>query len=748
MRLIKSLNKGWHFIKKNVKVEEVLKTKGKKINVPHTWNNLDGQDGGSDYYRGSCWYVKKLGKIVLEANEDVYLEFEGVHSIADVYLNSELVGHHEGGFSTFRVNITDKINGQNILMVKVDNSPNDYIYPQWADFTFFGGIYRNVNLIRVNKTHFDLDYYGGPGITVTPEVVGKNAKVNVCCYVSNYNNEKIGVTVYDQDKNVVHSSIEDNLKFSFNIENVRLWNGRIDPHLYTLEVKLVRDDLVLDNKLIRFGCRSFEIDPDKGFFLNDVSYPLRGVSRHQDRLNKGWAISYKDHEQDMDLICEVGANTIRLAHYQHDQHFYDLCDEKGMVVWAEIPFISHFLPKGYDNTMSQMKELIVQNYNHPSIVVWGLSNEITMAGESEENLKNHRDLNNLVHSMDATRLTTMAQVSMLDTKSPMNHVSDVISYNHYFGWYGGDVEDNAVWFDKFHEENPDICFGISEYGCECVLNWHTSNPEMGDYSEEYQAHYHHVMLETFATRPYLWATHVWNMFDFAADSRDEGGYKGRNDKGLVTFDRKTKKDSFYLYQAYWSDKPMLHLAKKRYVYRCENVTEVLVYSNQKEVSLYVNGKLHSTQKGEHVFRFEVKLEGKTTKLVAKSGNLSDKSVVKKVKELYKGYILDAAPGAVVNWFDKDGKEVQMTYNRDYLCIKDKIKEIMANEEGKKVLMGFMAQMQEQMKNFGGEGGVKLNDGMMKMMMGFTIERIAKLLGDKISPEVVYKINEQLQKIKK
>ena len=413
-----------------------------------------------------------------------------------------------------------------------------------------------------------------------------------------------------------------------------------------------------------------------------------------------------------------------------------------MVVWAEIPFISSHLVNGHENAMSQMKELIVQNYNHTSIVCWGLSNEITIAGETELLLKHHHELNDLCHEMDKTRLTTMAQVSMLDTNSKMNHVSDIISYNHYFGWYGGDVADNPEWFDKFHRENPEVCLGCSEYGCECVLNWHTSTPEQGDYSEEYQAFYHYEMLKMFEARPWIWASHVWNMFDFAADARDEGGVKGMNNKGLVTYDRKTKKDSFYLYQAFWSKKPMLHLAKKRYVYRCEEETQVLVYSNMDEVSLYVNGELFETKKGYRVFEFIVPLKGKL-ELKAKAGDLIDTSVVEKVDKPYEDYIL-VDSGSVVNWFDDSGKEIEMTYDRNYLSVKDKMKVILEYEEGRKVVEGILAGMTK-----GGEvAGFKLGEGMMKMMMGFTIERMAKMAGKMMPPEMVARINVALQKIKK
>ena len=743
MRTVININKGWYFVKKDLIVAKVLNEKATKVNLPHTWNNLDGQDGGNDYYRGTCWYYKRLGKLVANKDEVVYLEFEGVNAEADVYFNGVKVAHHEGGFSTFRARVDHLLDKDNVIAVRVDNSANDYIYPQFADFTFFGGIYRNVNVIKTNNVHFDLDYYGGPGVVVTPKVVKENANVKVECFVTNYNKQVIEAKVYDAEGNLVAESEQKKLNFTLKIENVHLWNGRLDPHLYTLKVCVKDGENVLDNKEVKFGCRTFKVDPNKGFFLNGKPYHLHGVSRHQDRLDMGWAITRKEHKEDMDLICEVGATTIRLAHYQHDQYFYDLCDERGMVVWAEIPYISQPIKNGFKNAVNQMKELIVQNYNHPSIVCWGLSNEVTIGGETEELLANHHELNDLCHEMDKTRLTTMAAVSMLEPSSPMNNVSDILSYNHYFGWYGGEAEDNAVWFDKFHKDFPKRCFGISEYGCEAILRWHTSKPEMGDYSEEYQAHYHHVLLETFRTRPYLWATHVWNMFDFAVDMRNEGGVQGRNNKGLVTIDRKTKKDSFYLYKAYWTTEPMVHLAKKRYVYRCEDETEVLVYSNLPEVSLYVDGKLFETKACDKVAKFIVPLT-KSIKLTAVAGDLKDTSVVKKVNKPYKDYALAGSSASVVNWFDKDGNKLNLTFDENYFSIKDKIKNIQADPEANKVLQGFINTFVEEAKKM----GMELPAGMMKMMGSFSIERISKLAGDRLPAEAVAKINEGLQKCKK
>ena len=416
------------------------------------------------------------------------------------------------------------------------------------------------------------------------------------------------------------------------VEHAHLWNGIKDPYLYELCAQLRRGDAVLDEVKISCGIRTISVDPDKGFFLNGRSYPLRGVSRHQDWKGIGNAISCEQMEEDMELIREVGANTIRLAHYQHNQYFYDLCDRYGMVVWAEIPYISAHMPEGRENTFFQMKELIVQNYNHPSIVTWGLSNEITISGKHRADmLDNHHALQKFVKELDPSRPTTLACYAMCHPFHPVSKISDIVAWNLYLGWYVPGLFLND-WFMKFyHMIYPKRCLGYSEYGAEGMPNLHSAKPRRGDHSEEYQAKYHEYMLGCFERHPFLWSTYVWNMFDFAADARNQGGEPGMNHKGLITFDRKIRKDSFYIYKAWWSEDPFVHLCGKRYVYRAEKVTEVTVYSNQKEVALYNNGKLVETKKGSHAFHFKVTLE-EQNHLEARSGALTDSADIYKTAQ--------------------------------------------------------------------------------------------------------------------
>ena len=496
MREIISLNRKWAFTKQADAIPTAIDNKWDFVNVPHCWNAIDGQDGDNDYYRGIGYYAKTLNKTTLPKADRYYLEINGANSSADVYMDGKKLAHHDGGYSTWRVDITETLGVNSLLVIAVDNSANQTVYPQMADFTFYGGLYRNVNLICVSESHFDLDYYGGPGIAVTTTIQGANASVKVDTYVTNTKmGQTIRYTIYDAEEKVIAQTETADTSATLEIPNVHLWHGRKDPYLYCCEAELMEDGNVLDNVCTRFGCRTFEIHPDNGFILNGEEYPLRGVSRHQDRWGIGNALLPEHHEEDIDLICEMGATTIRLAHYQHDQYFYDLCDEKGLVIWAEIPYISKHMPTGRENTISQMKELITQNYNHPSIVVWGLSNEISIGGSDDDLLENHRILNDLCHEMDKTRLTTIAAVSMCKMDDPYLQIPDVVSYNHYFGWYGGETDMNGPWFDKFHKTHPNIPIGCSEYGCE-ALNWHTSDPRQGDYTEEYQAYYHEELISS------------------------------------------------------------------------------------------------------------------------------------------------------------------------------------------------------------------------------------------------------------
>ncbi len=745
-----NINIDWLFSKSAKSAPNSLPTDWEKVNLPHTWNGTDGQDGGNDYYRGKCFYAKSLKKSELGDSSVHYLEFEAVNSSAEVYWNAKLIGRHDGGYSTFRVKIPEILD-ENLLVVAADNSPNDRVYPQVADFTFYGGIYRDVSVISVNERHFDLDFYGAPGVRIIPRVDGSSATVETEFYVNGPSDCLIQYTISDMDGNVVISgeTAADSARVFPKIENVHLWNGVDDPYLYTLTAKLIFGGEETDEISAKFGCRSFRIDPQKGFILNGRPYPLRGVSRHQDRPVIGNALTEKEHREDMELICEVGANTIRLAHYQHSQTFYDLCDEKGMIVWAEIPYISKHMPTGEENTLSQMKELIYQNINHPSIVVWGLSNEITMNGAGDASLlENHRKLNDLAHKLDSSRPTVVAVLSMCDPDEAYAKISDVVSYNHYFGWYGGKYDMYGPWFDKFHKKYPDRAIGLSEYGCE-ALNWHTSAPEQGDYTEEYQTIYHEEVIKQLAERPWLWATHVWNMFDFAADARSEGGENGMNHKGLVTFDRQYKKDAFYAYKAWLSKEPFVHICGKRYIDRTEDTTEVRVYTNMDEVELFANGESLGKQKKERYpfFKFAVPNVGET-KLTARAGELEDESFIRKVDKPNPDYVLKEE-GAVINWFEIETPP-------GYMSVNDTIGDILSTFRGKILALRIVKSVVSNMKKGGGKTGgmadmakgMKINKSLIDMGKSFTVKRVCMMAGGLFTKEQILDINARLNKIKK
>ena len=753
MRTVLNINCDWSFVKDLSQVPTVLPMNGDKVDLPHTWNAKDGQDDGNDYFRGTCCYAKSIIKSELPDAQRYYLEINGANSTADVYMNGKHLSHHDGGYSTWRVEITNTLREQNCLAILVNNEANETVYPQTADFTFYGGIYRDVNIIAVPDTHFKLADWGTPGIHVTPIINGKDAKVTIETYVAELQEtDGLQYRILDASGKVVAEKCVRETNIEFVISDAHLWDGVKNPYLYTAECVILRGDEEIDKVFTRFGCRSFEINPEKGFILNGREYPLRGVARHQDRLGIGNALLPEHHREDMDLICEMGANTIRLAHYQHDQYFYDLCDEKGMVVWAEIPYISRHMPGGNENTISQMRELITQCYNHPSICMWGLSNEITMDGAKDQDMiRNHYVLNDLVHEMDSTRPTTMACISMCGMEEEIVHISDVVSYNHYFGWYGGNLEDYGPWFDKFHEKYPDKAIGVSEYGCE-ALNWHNSKPESGDYSEEYQAIYHESLIRQLFTRNYLWATHCWNMFDFGADARAEGGENGQNHKGLITFDRKYKKDSFYAYKAWLSDEPFVHLCGKRYVDRVEDTTKVTVYSNLPEVELFANDvSLGKKTAKDHFFYFDVPNQGET-KLEAVAGEYKDESIIRKVDTMNPDYIL-REQGAVLNWFDIVEVDGRFSLN-------DKIGDIMKTFRGKLWFVGLFLTLAKKMsqgtpksegKKTKKKKNPEINSGVMDMIGGFTVLRFTGMLGMRnvtFTKEELLKMNRQLNKIKK
>ena len=738
MRTITLFNDNWAFIRQDVGAQAAAQSAGEPVTLPHTWNARDGQDGGGDYYRGTCWYVKRFPRPAAAADEQVWLEFRGAAMTAGVWLNSRQLVRHEGGYSTFRVELTPALEAENVLAVSVDNSPGRTVYPQKADFTFYGGLYRDVYLLTVPQAHFALDNHGGPGLRATPILDGGRAEVRLEAEAEQADGQTVCFSIpgVGEALAVVEGG---RASAVIPIEQAHLWDGVDDPYLYTAKAALPGDEVS-----VRFGCRTFEVDPQRGFVLNGRPYRLCGAARHQDREGVGSALTPEMHEQDMALMREMGCNTVRLAHYQHDQYFYDLCDQYGMAVWAEIPYITEHMPEGRENTISQMTELIVQNYNHPSIVCWGLSNEITATGGVTDDLvEHHRILNELCHRLDPGRLTTMAHVLLLDPDDPLVMLPDIRSYNLYYGWYVGGVEQNDEWFDDFHRKHPGAAIGLSEYGADANPAYQSARPQKGDWSEGYQCLYHEHMLKMWSERPYIWAMHVWNMFDFGADGRDEGGKPGQNQKGLVTFDRRTKKDAFYLYKAYLSREPFVHICGGRYVDRPEAETEVKAYSNQPRVALYVDGKPFAQQEGENIFRFRVPITGGHT-IEARAGEHTSSIRIRRVKEPNPDY-RKPGTGNVANWFD-----TPLPAPEGRFSILDAMGDVNAHPEAGPVLNRLMAPLQEKALAAYGDvaKSVQVPESMRKMMERMSVKDTLKQLGGLATAEVLTEINTALNQISK
>ena len=771
VRRVIELNRDWRFAKelsgeqpavpvelpedrKRETVPAELPEEWQRVDLPHTWNAVDGHDGKGEYYRGKCWYVKSFETPRQPlAGGRVYVEILAAGQQAAVYVNGTEAAYHEGGYSIFRADITDfcREEGENLLAIACSNENKSSVYPQAADFTFYGGLYRGVNLISVPDAHFDLDYYGGPGLQVTAKPCEDGgAFFDLDSWVKGADeNFTILYSVRDREGREAACAVRpaDAAKVSVYVPDVVRWDMD-NPYLYTVTAYLQRRNEIYDEVTVRAGVRSFACDPEKGFCINGKWMPLRGVSRHQDLLYKGNALTRQEHYADARMIKELGANTVRLAHYQHSQDFYDACDELGFAVWAEIPFISVMNrdPKAHENCISQMKELIIQNYNHPCVCFWGISNEILIGGISQQLVENHKELNALCKELDPTRLTAIAHVSMTPTESPMHGITDVESYNHYFGWYGGRMEDNGPWLDDFHRAHPEICLGLSEYGCEGILTYHGPDPACKDYSEEYQALYHEHMAKVLDERPWIWSSHVWNMFDFGCAARNEGGVAGRNNKGLVTMDRRIKKDSYYIYQAYWTREPMLHLCGRRYAQRAGETTEIRVYSNQPTVTLYRNGKPVQVQTGGRVFVFRIALEEGFNTITAAAGDLRDSMTLEKVDREPAVYVLpevnERAEG-VANWFKLAGDldlKAPMEFPEGKYSVKNTMEDIAKSPAAMKVVAEAV-KLATNMRVAPGEG-------MWDMLKSMSPEKMCEMAGSMMPEGFVESLNARLIEIDK
>mgnify|MGYP000519988147 FL=1 len=604
------LNNDWNFRFSH----QVQKGTEVRVDLPHTWNAQDALSGKIDYKRGIGNYEKNLFIRPEWKGKRLFIRFEGVNNIADVFINRRHIGEHRGGYGAFIFEITGKVEygKENSILVRVNNGEQLDIMPLVGDFNFYGGIYRDVHLLITDETCISPLDYASPGVRLIQDSVShRYAKVRAIVDLSNGssgNQEvELNVRLLDGQRVVKEGTKNVNLsgnevmqqELTFEIDQPHLWNGRQDPFLYQAEVTLFRNGQMVDRVTQPLGLRFYRIDSDKGFFLNGKHLPLKGVCRHQDRSEVGNALRPQHHEEDAALMLEMGVNAVRLAHYPQATYFYDLMDKNGIIVWAEIPFVG---PGGYNdkgfvdlpafraNGKEQLKELIRQHYNHPSICVWGLFNELTELGDNP--VEYIKKLNVLAHQEDTTRPTTSASNQMGD----LNFITDAIAWNRYDGWYGGTPADLGKWLDRMHKDHPKICIAISEYGAGASI-YHQQDslvktvPTSWWHPENWQTYYHIENWKTISSRPYVWGSFVWNMFDFGAAHRTEGDRPGINDKGLVTFDRKVRKDAFYFYKANWNrEEPMLYLTGKRNTVRTQRLQTITAFTNLSGAELFVNGK--------------------------------------------------------------------------------------------------------------------------------------------------------------
>lgn len=605
------INQDWNFRFSH----QVDKNSSRRVDLPHTWNAQDALSGKLDYKRGIGNYDKKLFIRSEWKGKRLFLRFEGANCVSNVFINGKQIGEHRGGYGAFIFEITDKVNygKDNTVLVRVNNGEQLDVMPLVGDFNFYGGIYRDVHLLVTEDICISPLDYASPGVYLFQQHVGeKQAAVLARINLSNGTEHPRQATlrlqvkegdkvVYQADKKVTvapHTSVQPE-EMSFTLLNPRLWNGREDPFMYQTVITLVKDGKEIDKVEQPLGLRYYATDADRGFFLNGKHLPLHGVCRHQEWAEVGNALRPMHHEEDTRLMLEMGVNAIRLAHYPQATYMYDLMDRNGIVTWAEIPFVGPggYADKGFvdqpsfrENGKKQLKEMIRQHFNHPSICFWGLFNELKENGDNP--LEYIKELNVLAHQEDPTRPTTSAS----NQGGAINFITDNIAWNRYDGWYGATPATLASWLDKTHQAHPEIKIAISEYGAGASI-YHQqdslvqTSPGSWWHPENWQTEYHIQNWKIISERPYVWGSFVWNMFDFGAAHRTEGDRPGINDKGLVTHDRKVKKDAFYFYKANWNPEPMVYIAGHRSVNRVKPVTEVQIFSNCAEVTLKVNGQI-------------------------------------------------------------------------------------------------------------------------------------------------------------
>lgn len=744
------LNDSWSFHKENEASEQVR--------IPHTYNSADGQSGTS-MWRGRGFYTRKLMITEADLKQSLFLEIGAAAMVSTVYINGQKVYENTCPYALYRMSINEYVNeGENQIEIVTDNSTNDAVYPQMADFSFYGGLYRDVKVIAAPKIHFDyLDgSRDGVQIRTVKEENGSCWKVvgtgSIVCEKAK-SKGKVRMLLLDQGEVVCETSAsmefsgKDMFSLSLEISDPHLWMGTEDPYLYQVKLELYEEKTVVEERSISTGFRTIQITSDQGLFLNGKHVKLRGVARHQDFGGVGNAVSKENMECDMQLIKEIGANSVRLSHYQHDDYFYQRCDEEGILVWAEVPFISIISENeaAEDNIREQMRRLILQCGNHTSVYCWGVQNEITIAGENEEIHAHVKRMSEYTKNLDPDRYTAEANIYSVANESPINRLAELVGYNLYYGWYYDTIPGLQKRLDEFHAACPDIPLLVTEYGVDTNPQYHSYEPKTKDYTEEYQLLFTDNALRSFEERPYFVGSYVWNLCDFGSANRDEGGKQGQNQKGLVTIDRKIKKDAFYLYKAYWSENPFVKLAGSRFVNRHKEKNTITVLTNLKKLELLVNGEsVAKTETVNPMTHFEgILLSKGENQIVVRGydaqGNLyEDQMILNYTEEEDKNYqyVKKDEGGNVINWFEKfdltDAEEIQL--DPEGFSSADKVGTIMKNPEGEKVILKYFGTMVEHPK--------------FAMMKAMTLDAMGKLKNLGIPQELITVINKELNQIKK
>ena len=724
------LNQDWQFAKV---FDDEFKPGGEPafetVSLPHTWYNDE------DRYHGKAVYKKTVR--FADKNKRYFLDLKAADQKSKIYINGKPVCEHKGGYSAFRVEIPEDAvkKGEAVIEALLDNSITPDVIPNFGDFTVFGGLNRGAGLIITNKDCFDRSFYGTDGVIAIADVLEDGSGcVRVRSYVKTEKEALCRHILKDENgKEVAECIVSANDEGSLRVKNPVLWNGKNDVHFYYLYSYLMADGSEKDLVKTRLGFKKVVMDPEKGLFLNGKRVKICGVAKHQDRAGVFNAVTDEMLDEDFDIIKEVGANGVRLSHYQHPEKAYDRCDEDGLLTWAEIPMLKMTEnPELFANTEEQLKELIYQNIHHPSIFCWGIQNEIGMFKDAAYMHEECKKLANIAKSLDNPRLVTAANLLNVKPESGLNGVTDMVGYNLYFGWYYGKMQDYSGFLDDLHAKRKELPVGISEYGVDANIRLHSKEPHVRDYSEEYQALFHETVYPIFLSKDYLWGSYIWNMFDFSSDRRDEGGVKYLNGKGLVTHDRKIRKDAFYYYKAMWSDEPFVHICSKRFANRTDSTIDIKVYTNLKDVTLFVNDKniaeITKIENGTALFKNVNLKEGKNL-VKAISGKCCDEAVFVLCDTEDESYVLpDGGEGVVRNWFIKDEEMVK----EGYLSILENIQEVLENARG--VLEKYIPDMIPLFDNDVIPQGLALKSVLEK--------RFADM------PDTMLDINKELNEIKK